>query len=155
MMRFLTGVEIQRQVSRIVRRGGVVSVAVAYWGTGAAKRTGIARHPNPRQIRLICDLLSGFCNPKEIESLIRLGVRVRTLDRLHAKVWISEDDIVVGSANSSVNALPNNDESGTRRNVEAVVTSQDRNLCHLANPWQRVRPHRVDLPALFPPMMTV
>lgn len=135
MMRFLTGVEIQRQVSRIVRRGGVVSVAVAYWGTGAAKRTGITRHPNPRQIRLICDLLSGFCNPKEIESLIRLGVRVQTLDRLHAKVWISEDDIVVGSANASMNALPNNDESGTRRNVEAVVMSQDRNLCQEARGW--------------------
>ena len=112
-MRFLTGVEIQQHVSRILRRTGVASVAVAYWGTGATKLTGIERHPDPGQIRVICDLLSGFCNPTEIKGLIWLGVRVRTLDRLHAKVWMSGDDIIVGSANASMNALFNNVEAGS------------------------------------------
>ena len=42
-MRFLTGTDIQRHVNKIARRTGDVRAAVAYWGKGAAERTGIAR----------------------------------------------------------------------------------------------------------------
>ena len=75
--------------------------AVAYWGKDATKRTGLAEHPNRAEVRVICDLLSGACNPNEIEELTRIGVQVKTLDRLHAKVWISGHDVIVGSANAS------------------------------------------------------
>ncbi len=130
-MRFLTGASIQRHVSRIVRRTADVSAAVAYWGTGAAERTGM-RKRNPGRVRVICDLLSGACNPSEIETLLGLGVQVRTLDRLHAKVWIAGDDVIIGSSNASKNGLPIEDDTGAGGNVEAAMLSRDPGLsCEL------------------------
>ena len=86
-MRFLTGPEIQAEVRRITARTGEVMAAVAYWGTEAAERTGLTHVRDAANVRIICDLLSGACNPDEIESLMNLGVCVRTLDRL--EVWIN------------------------------------------------------------------
>ena len=122
-MRFLAGVDIQTQVRTITSRTGEVMAAVAYWGSGAAERTGLTEHDRPASVRAICDLLSGACNPDEIETLMQLGLSVRTLDRLHAKVWIGGDDVIVGSANASRNGLPGEDEQGA--NLEAAVLSQD------------------------------
>ena len=107
--------------------------AVAYWGSGAAERTGLTEHDRPASIRVICDLLSGACNPAEIETLTELGVTVRTLDRLHAKVWIGGDDVIVGSANASRNGLPGEGEQGA--NVEAAVLSQDPRLARALRAW--------------------
>ena len=87
-MRFLAGTDIQAQVRRLASGSGEVMAAVAYWGKGAAKQTGLAEHKNPKAVRVICDLLSGACNPDEIKTLAHLGFSVSTLDRLHAKVWI-------------------------------------------------------------------
>ena len=88
LMRFLAGTDIQAQVRRLASGSGEVMAAVAYWGKGAAKQTGLAEHKNPKAVRVICDLLSGACNPDEIKTLAHLGFSVSTLDRLHAKVWI-------------------------------------------------------------------
>ena len=134
-MRFLTGADIQRHVNKIVRRTGDVSAAVAYWGKGAAERTGIARKRNPGRVRVICDLLSGSCNPTEIETLLGLGVRVKTLNHLHAKVWISGDDVIIGSANASKSGLPRNNDSGAGGNIEAAVLSRDVSLSSELQGW--------------------
>ena len=134
-MRFLTGADIQRHVDKIARRTGDVSAAVAYWGKGAAERTGIARRRNPGRVRVICDLLSGSCNPTEIETLLGLGVRVKTLNHLHAKVWISGDDVIIGSANASKSGLPHNDDSGADGNIEAAILSRDPGLSSELQGW--------------------
>ena len=134
-MRLLTGAEIQTEVRRIASRTSDVMAAVAYWGSLAAERTGIAENAHPNDVRVICDLLSGACNPAEVEALRGLGVRVKTLDRLHAKVWISGHDVIVGSANASRNGLPREDEQGTNANVEAAVLSQDPSLASELTGW--------------------
>ena len=41
-MRFLTGPEIRTEAQRISRRPGKLRAAVAYWGDGAAERTGLS-----------------------------------------------------------------------------------------------------------------
>ena len=41
-MRFLTGPEIRTEVQRISHRPGKLRAAVAYWGDGAAERTGLS-----------------------------------------------------------------------------------------------------------------
>ena len=138
-MRFLTGTEIQRHVKTIMSRSGNVMAAVAYWGTGAAERTGIARKRSPRKMRIICDLLSGSCNPEEIEKLMQRGIHVKTLDRLHAKVWIAGDDVILGSANASKNGLPDTDESTSNANVEAAIMSSDRSLSQEMQGWFETR----------------
>ena len=124
-MHFLTGVDIQTQVRTITSRSGEVMAAVAYWGIGAAERTGLSGHEDPASVRIICDLLSGACNPNEIQALQQLGFSVKTLDRLHAKVWIGGDDVIVGSANASQNGLLGEGEQAADANVEAAVISHD------------------------------
>ena len=134
-MQFLTGVDIQNQVRTIASRSGKVMAAVAYWGKGAAERTGLAEHEDPASVRIICDLLSGACNPNEIEALQQLGFSVKTLDRLHAKVWIGGNDVIVGSANASQNGLLGEGEKAAEANVEAAVMSRDRALARRLAAW--------------------
>ena len=105
-MRLLTGTDVHREVVRIMSRTGEVMAAVAYWGDGASERTGITRKKSRNKARVICDLLSGACNPAEIDKLMKLGVQVKTLDRLHAKIWIGGNTVILGSANASKNGLP-------------------------------------------------
>ena len=84
---------------------------------------------------MICDLLSGACNPSEIEALTRLGVRVQKLDCLHAKVWIGGDDAIVGSANASQNGLPGEDEQAANSTIEAAVLLQDPGIARELRTW--------------------
>lgn len=133
-MRFLAGPEIQAQVRQLATRSGAVMAAVAYWGQGAAERTGLAENDRPESVRVICDLLSGACNPDEIETLAR-RVTVRTLDRLHAKVWIASDRVIVGSANASHNGLPGDDEEAANASIEAAVLSRDPSLARQLASW--------------------
>ena len=134
-MRFLSGPDIQAQVRQLASRSGEVMAAVAYWGRGAAERTGLTDNDRPADVRVICDLLSGACNPAEIEELVGRGVSVRTLDRLHAKVWIAGDDVIVGSANASHNGLPGDDEEAANASIEAAVLSRDRRLARKLAAW--------------------
>ena len=135
-MRFLAGREIQTQVRKIGSRTGEVMAAVAYWGQGGAARTGLAEHGSPASVRIICDLLSGACNPNEIEVLKKkLGFRVKMLDGLHAKVWIGGDDVIVGSANASQNGLLDEGERAADANVEAAVLLHDPTLAREIVAW--------------------
>ena len=134
-MRFLTGTDIHREVVNIMSRTGEVMAAVAYWGSGASELTGIARKKNRKKTRIICDLLSGSCNPAEIEKLMKFGVQVKTLDRLHAKVWCSGNDVILGSANASNNGLPDKDQDTLRANVEAAILTNDPSLSQEMLRW--------------------
>ena len=134
-MRFLAGADIQTQVRTIASHGGKVMAAVAYWGRDAAKRTGLSEHRCPANVRIICDLLSGACNPDEIEALKQLGFCVKKLDRLHAKVWIGGDDVIVGSANASQNGLLGEGEQAAKSNVEAAILSHDPTLASEVKAW--------------------
>ena len=138
-MRFLAGADIQAQVRTIASRTGEVMAAVAYWGNGAAERTGLTQHDRPENVRIICDLLSGACNPDEIEALMQRGFCVKMLDRLHAKVWIGGDDVIVGSANASQNGLLGEGDQATNANIEAAVLSQDPRLARELAAWFEVQ----------------
>ena len=138
-MRFLTGTDIQHEVTNILSRSGDVMAAVAYWGEGASERTGIAKNKRRNKARIIRDLLSGACNPAEIERLMHLGVQVGTLDRLHAKVWIGGSAVILGSANASKNGLPDTDRDTANANVEAAILSTDRALTQETRKWFEAR----------------
>ena len=136
-MRLLAGTEIQHAVSSLVSRDGNVDIAVAYWGQDSLERTGIASKHNG-ELRVICDLLSGSCNPAPIAALKEwhdIPVRVRTLDRLHAKIWINGNDVVLGSANASMAGLPITDDDLQRSRDEANVEMQDEALAESLRTW--------------------
>ncbi len=126
-MRFLTGSEIQQEVRNIMSRPGEVMAAVAYWGIHGEERTGLDRKENPQSARIICNLDHVACNPFAIEDLLTRWLCVKTLPRLHAKVWMSGDDVVLGSANASGRALPTDPHDG-RANVEAAFVAHGQGL---------------------------
>lgn len=135
-MLFLTGSEIQSQVSAIMSRHPGAMAAVAYWGRGSPELAGITENPEPEKVRIICDLRSGRCDPAEIRSLTKdLSVKVRALEKLHAKVWISADSFIVGSANASKSALLGRKEESAFGNYEAALLVQDRNLREKVQEW--------------------
>lgn len=104
MSRMLDTMSTEAAIRDLVSSGEPLKVAVAYWGYGATERLCLKDRKN---IQIICDLLSGGCNPEEIKKLQKAIGRknVLTLDRLHAKVWITPTRAVMGSSNASANGL--------------------------------------------------
>ena len=133
-MLLLTGTDIQQAVNALVSQNGDVDIAVAYWGQDALKRTGIANKEDGK-LRIICDLLSGACNPWPIATLIASEIPVRTLDRLHAKVWINGNDVILGSANASMAGLPIEKDDLRRCRDEVNVVMQNETFAQSLRTW--------------------
>ena len=133
-MRFLVDRQILRAVKRLARHDGELLVAVAFWGRGAARQTGITERAlqSAQPTRILCDLLSGACNPAEIRCLQESGVEVKYRPQLHAKVWISGNEVVVGSANASTNGL-GFEAAGS--NIEAAVHLCDDEVAENVQQW--------------------
>lgn len=112
-----------------------LQIAVAYWGDGALKETELSDRikSNPETVKVICDLESGACNPQEVQCLLDKNVQVRTLKNFHAKIWICDDVVIVGSANASSNGLGFfNDKTS---NTEAAICVTDKSFAHEARQW--------------------
>lgn len=137
-MDFLTGTAIQQAVQAIMSRPGDVMAAVSYWGKHGEKRTGLKSKKNPRRARIICDLDDVACNPFAVAGLLKRQIRVKTLRRLHAKVWISGDDVILGSANASGAALPRKPDD-RKANVEAVFEINCRDRAQQVREWFEAR----------------
>ncbi len=103
MTTFLAGQELKKQLQAMsaVRR---IHCAVAFWGRGAED----CLRPQPGvDVRIICNLSSGSTNPDTVKQLMRSFGKdaVRQMADLHAKVYIVDSTMIVGSANASVNGL--------------------------------------------------
>jgi HKD family nuclease len=124
MQRFLHGEDIQKSVVDLIEKGERVDLAVAYWGKGAIDRLNLKSVQG--KIRILCDLLSGGCNPNEIKRLLELSdkdhIQILHLNRLHAKVYWTPTNVIVGSANASANGLGDEGELGT---IEAALLTDD------------------------------
>ncbi|MDA8246102.1 phospholipase D family protein [Acidithiobacillus sp.] len=80
-----------------------IDIAVAFWGDGAIEMLGLSPE---RAFRILLDLGTGGTNPNEVRKLLKIAPKsVRCVDRLHAKAYIAEKELVVGSANASANGL--------------------------------------------------
>jgi hypothetical protein len=119
-------------VCDLVKENSSLALAVAYWGAGAFEKLGIS---GDKEVRILCDLLSLGCNPYEIEKALAApyapAVKVRHVPRLHAKVYLSEEAVIVGSANASTNGL--GDHPGA--NVEAAIHTSDGSASAGARTW--------------------
>ncbi len=106
-MKFLDGNNVKKEIKNLVGSGSTLKIAVAYWGKGATKELGLDKLPTNSLVTVICDLMSGACNPKEISCLRKhIGNdAVKQLDGLHAKVWLTENGAIIGSSNASANGL--------------------------------------------------
>lgn len=131
-MRFLSDGQILEEVCKLIRQEGNVMAAVAYWGRGAKEQTGITLKKNG-SVKILCDLFSGACNPDEIEKLVKSKrVEVRTLDGMHAKVWLNGFDTIIGSANTSTNGLG---FEGGHNNIEAAMYVHNERIARDTEQW--------------------
>ena len=129
-MRLLVDGHILDAVQQLVQRDGELLAAVAFWGRGAGQQTGITERAQPT--RILCDLLSGACNPAEIRCLQENDVEVKYRPHLHAKVWMNGNEVVVGSANASMNGL-GFEKAGS--NIEAAVYLCDKEVAGRVKKW--------------------
>lgn len=134
----LTGPEAELQIGRFLGRCERARLAVAYWGAGAVKRLKLKEAAQrSADIQIVCDLLSGGCNPAEVEQLRKaLGPeKIRTRDGLHAKAWITDVGCVLGSSNASANGL-GQEADETKGLVEANLAYPKPSPEDVAN-WER------------------
>ncbi|RZU47152.1 HKD family nuclease [Fluviicoccus keumensis] len=79
------------------------SLAVAFWGSGAAR---LFNEWRGNSLRIICNLASGGTNPNAIRELRKLAnIEIRHLSDLHAKLVLTDSRLILGSANVSANGL--------------------------------------------------
>jgi hypothetical protein len=96
---FLSGAKLSAAIRR-VSGGRQARCAVAFWGKGSESLVSTAGLPS--DARIICDVSLGGTNP---QALIDLGApgnrKLRYVDGLHAKVYLSDLGMVACSANAS------------------------------------------------------
>ena len=130
-MPFLADGQILQAVRRLVDGDEELLAAVAFWGRGAGQKTGITGRAAPT--RILCDLLSGACNPAEIRHLRKKkSIKVKYRPHLHAKVWMGGNEVVVGSANASMNGL-GFETAGS--NIEAAIYLRDKKVADNIRKW--------------------
>lgn len=115
-------IENQQHLAQWVRdTRGPLDLAVAFWGKGAVEELSLKK---ARPIRVLLELQSGGTNPAEVRRLMDLAhVEVRQLPRLHAKVYIANNAVLIGSTNASANGLGSEGSESTRWHELAVRTN--------------------------------
>lgn len=100
---FLAGSELSAAI-RHVLGGSDRRCAVAFWGKGSSDL--FDRDSSERDLRIVCDISMGGCHPDALRSIgAPDDADVRYYDGLHAKVYLSDRGVVVGSANASDNGV--------------------------------------------------
>lgn len=103
-MKFLDENTVLQSVRASLSMTDTGTLVVAFWGNGAIERLGLDKPW--RSLRVVCNLESGACNPAEITRLQAIpNVEVRTDWRLHGRVYLTPDNVVLGSSNASSNGL--------------------------------------------------
>lgn len=104
-MQLLDGPEAEREIKKLLDAAEWVRIAVPYWGKNAVARLGLDRL-RTNNVRIVCNLLSGGCNPGEIKKLKSIiGDNIITNNNIHAKVYLTDKGAVLGSSNASTNGL--------------------------------------------------
>lgn len=101
---FLYDAELSERI-RDVARGPDVRCAVAFWSTEGITRV-FDDEAAAKRARIVCDISMGSTSA---DALIALGAPGRETLRhqrdMHAKVYLSDRGLIVGSANASASAL--------------------------------------------------
>lgn len=136
-MKFLNENQILDTIRKLTKKREPIRIAVAYWGKNSPKETGLIDRiqKSDKDVKIICDLRSGACNPSPINKLMNSKASIRTLDNMHAKVWICGADVIVGSANVSANGLGFDDVKSLGGNIEAAIHTNSKECAATARNW--------------------
>lgn len=116
--------QVAAKFRKLTRQGDAIVIAVPFWGKGATRLLGL-KHKMP--LRIVCNLDHPGCNPDAIEEIRKLGIKIRTHPRLHAKIYATEHGAIVGSSNVSSNGLCV-EGTAARGWIEANTFSSDPNF---------------------------
>jgi hypothetical protein len=136
---FVSDKHFASKLRELIQEAESLVFAVAFWGEGASEELGLHKLRVGQEAKIVCDLDSGGCNPKEVEKLMSLrGVTVKKLSGLHAKVYWSGHGVLVGSSNASANGLAfeGNELAGT---IEANTFASDVTLIEQVKLWLEKR----------------
>lgn len=102
--RFLDDRALGSAITEIVA-GTNARCAVAFWGTGAVERL-FGTDGLPGEAKVVCDLSLGSTNPHELRAMGAPGNRrLKHVERLHAKLYLSDRGAIICSANASDNGI--------------------------------------------------
>jgi hypothetical protein len=87
---------------RAMKNDATAAIAVPFWGKGAIELLGLHRG---QKLQIVCNIDHPGCNPHEIEAIRKLGLKVWTHPRLHAKLYVTKTIAIIGSSNVSSNGL--------------------------------------------------
>jgi phosphatidylserine/phosphatidylglycerophosphate/cardiolipin synthase-like enzyme len=102
-MKFLDAKSATAQIRKHVAKSTTIRMAVAFWGEGAVQQLGLSKTGAARKV--ICNLKMGGTNPKAIYALRKAGIEVSQCDTLHAKLYLFDQTVIIGSSNASANGL--------------------------------------------------
>jgi hypothetical protein len=131
-------------VSKELRKSRKPSyIAVAYFGRGADKLIPVSAGSWVVVDASLSAVKAGQTHPVSLLKLIRRGVRVFSVENLHAKVFVTDQCAFVGSANAST--------SSEKRLIEALVCIRNRRV--IAQARRFVREHCLE--ELSPKVLTL
>jgi hypothetical protein len=132
MIKFLDGASATKELKKQIGASKKVRIAVAFWGENAAQELGLIL--KGKAATVICNLKSGGTNPRGIRPMIDAGVHVRQFDKLHGKMYLFDDCVIIGSSNASANglSLQGSEISGWH---EANLITDDKTVYSDAEAW--------------------
>ena len=105
MANFLHGTALSEKIREVVK-GKDVRCAVAFWGGGAVQELFGTEVLDRDDVHVVCDLSMGGTNPDTLRALgAPENQNIRFSNGLHAKVFMSSNGAIVGSANASNNGI--------------------------------------------------
>lgn len=130
-MEFTSDIENSKLIDNFLLNESNLCLAIAFLGESAWKYFKNSKN----KILIICNLESGATNPFLIEKLCsKKYLKIRTNKKLHAKVYIGRNQLIVSSANLSANGLSYEDNE-IKGWIEASLTSYDKKLITDAYNW--------------------
>lgn len=139
MHNFLTGHAYREAIKEQIQRSNTIKAAVAFWGK---ESECLLKPKDTSKIQILCDVSMGASNADVIEAIqSRIGpTRIKKVNSFHAKVWIFDNTMILGSANASTLALgPIREEttSNQLKHIEFGVLIQDPTAVAEAKIWFR------------------
>lgn len=98
VIRLLREDRLAVEFGRLRRKSKRLAFAAPFWGLGAARALGLKASD---KVRVLCKFDATACNPQALLEMAELGASIRSHRRLHAKNYIADGIVVVGSSNPS------------------------------------------------------
>ncbi|MBF0413565.1 MAG: phospholipase D family protein [Desulfamplus sp.] len=124
---FISEDQNTQTIIKLIQSDSEKLLAVAFIGSGFSNIVN-------GNVRIICNLTSGATNPIEVKKLLKVSkIKIRNNSKLHAKVYIGTDSLIVGSANLSTNGIALEEESANW--IEASIQTTQKEDIKNATIW--------------------